>query len=95
MAQQLEAQPQSDNDEEIKYFVNGEEVIHIFQKSPDRKIFKLTVREILTSAGFKPAEDYELSRDADHVTYASLDESVPVENGERFTATFKGMTPAS
>ncbi len=30
MAQQLEAQPQSDNDEEIKYFVNGEEEIASF-----------------------------------------------------------------
>ena len=95
MAQQLEAQPQSDNDEEIKYFVNGEEVIHIFQKPPDRKIFKLTVREILTSAGFTPAEEYELTRDADNHTYESLDDEVPIAHGDRFTATHKGPTPAS
>ena len=86
---------QSENDEEIKYFVNGEEVTHSFHKPPDRKIFELTVREILASAGFTPAEDYELTRDADHHTYVSLDKKVPVENGEKFTATYKGPTPAS
>jgi len=79
----------------IKYFVNGEEVAHTFEKGPDRDRLELTVREILESADFRPAEDYELTRDATNHTYASLDEPVPVEPGERFTATFKGQTPVS
>ena len=82
-------------DEVIKYFVNGEEVTHAFQKAPERKIFKLTMREILESAGFTPAEDFELARDSDHTIYAAPDEEVPVENGDRFTATYKGPTPTS
>ena len=95
MSQQLEVQPQPDNDEEIKYFVNDEEEIASFQKSPDRKVFELTVREILTRAGFTPAEDYELTRDADNHTYPSLEAEVPIKHGDRFTATHKGPTPAS
>ena len=82
-------------DEVIKYFVNGEEVTHAFQKAPERKILKLTMREILESAGFTPAEDFELARDSDHTIYAAPDEEVPVENGDRFTATSKGPTPTS
>ena len=95
MSQQLEVQPQSGGDEEIKYFVNDEEEIVSFQKSPDRKVFELTVREILTRAGFVPAEDYEFTRDADNHTYGSPDDEVPIEQGDRFTATHKGPTPAS
>ena len=81
--------------EEIKYFVNGEEVVHAYEKPPDREVFKLTVREILTSAGFTPPEEYELTSDADNHHYTSLDEEVPVDFGERFTATHKGVTPVS
>ena len=81
--------------EVIKYFVNGEQVEHSFEKGPDRKRLELSVREILESADFRPAEDYELTRDATNHTYASLDEPVPVEHGDRFTATFKGQTPVS
>ena len=40
-------------------------------------------------------EDYELTRDADNHTYTSPDDKVVVENGERFTATYKGATSAS
>ena len=81
--------------EEIKYFVNGEEVVHAYEKPPDREVFKLTVREILTSAGFAPPEEYELTSDADNHLYTSLDEEVPVDFGERFTATHTGVTPVS
>ena len=95
MTQQLEVQPQPDSEEEIKYFVNGEEEIASFQKSPDRQFFTLAVREILNRAGFRPAEDYELTRDADKHTYLSLDEEVPIQHGDRFTVTHKGATPAS
>lgn len=85
----------ADQDEVVKYFVNGEQVEHTFEKPPERKHFELKVREILESAGFSPAEDYQLTRDADGNTYETLDEEIPIENGERFTATFKGQTPVS
>ena len=82
-------------DEEIKYFVNGEEVIHSYQKPPDRKVFTLTVNEVLESAGFKPPDEYELTRDADSHTYASGNDEVQITFGERFTATHKGPTQTS
>ena len=85
----------SESQEVVKFYVNGEEVTHAYVKPPERKRFTLSVREILVSAGFTPAEEYELTRDADHHTYQTLDEEVPIENGDRFTATFKGPTPAS
>ena len=94
MAQQ-EAPAQPGQRETIKYFVNDEQVEHTFEKPPERKRFVLTVREILASADFTPAEDYELTRDADHHTFESPDEEVQLDNGERFTATYKGATPTS
>ena len=81
--------------DEIKYFVNGEEVVHEYQKPPDREVFKLSVGDILTSAGFKPPEDYELTRDSGGEPYTDVDEEIPVDFGERFTATHKGPTPVS
>ena len=95
MTQQLEEQPQAENNEEIKFFVNEEEVVYSYQKPPDRKVFKLTVREILTLAEFTPVEGYNLTRDSDGHKYTSLDDEVPVEHGDKFTATYKGVTPAS
>ena len=95
MTMHAETRSLSTDVEEVKFFVNGEEVVHSFQKPPDRKVFKLTVREILTIAGFTPVEDYELTRDVDSHKFTSLDEKVPVENGELFTATHKGPTLAS
>ena len=83
------------DEEEIKYFVNGEEVVHSYTKPSDRTVFKLTVKEILTSAGFTPPEEYELTRDADNHEYTDLEEEIPIEFGERFTATHKGVTPVS
>ena len=83
------------DDEEIKFFVNGEDVVHTYQKPRDREEFTLSVREILTEAGFTPPEEYGLTRDADNHTFGSLDEEVPVKFGERFTATHTGVTPVS
>ena len=69
------------------YFVNSEE-----QKTAEHK---LAVRSILEDAGFKPAENYDLTRDEGHHTYSDNAEEVPLHEGERFTATFKGPTPVS
>ena len=84
MTQEVVARPDA-GEEVIKYFVNGEEVTHAYQKPPDRERFTLTVHEILASAGFTPVEEYELTRDG----------AQPIEFGERFTATFTGPTPVS
>ena len=81
--------------EVIKYFVNGEQIEHEFEKPPERERFSLTVREILESAGFTPVEEWELTRDQDNHTFESPGDDVTLENGEQFTATFKGPTPAS
>ena len=94
MTQEVVARPGA-GEEVIKYFVNGEEVTHPYQKPPDRERFTLTVRELLASAGFTPVEEYELTRDGAQHPFESSDEAVPVEFGERFTATFKGPTPFS
>lgn len=71
----------------ISYFVNGEP-----QTTDERK---LTVREILTNAGFTPAEDYQLVRDRGHHHFTDPNQEVPIHKGERFTALFKGPTPVS
>ena len=81
--------------EVIKYFVNGVEIEHEFEKPPERKPFSLTVREILESAEFTPVGEWQLTRDEDNHTFESPDEDVTLENGEQFTATFKGVTPVS
>ena len=94
MTQEVVARPGA-GEEVIKYFVNGEEVTHAYQKPPDRERFTLTVHEILASAGFTPVEEYELTRDGAQHSFESLDEAVPIEFGERFTATFTGPTPVS
>ena len=71
----------------VTYFVNGEE-----QETPEHK---LTVAQILELAGFTPTTDYQLVRDEGHHKYASYTEEVPIRDGERFTATFVGVTPTS
>ena len=71
----------------VTYFVNGEPL------ATDKR--ELTVREILTSAGFTPAEEYRLTRDAGQHVYNGPDEVVHLHPGERFTATFLGPTPTS
>ena len=91
----VEAAPTSQFEESLKYYVNGEEIVHEYNKGSDREELKLSVREILTSAGFTPVEDYELTRDSDNQKFESLDAKVAVKFGERFTATHKGDTPVS
>ena len=81
--------------DEIKYFVNGEEVVHEYTKPDDRRPFELSVREILTSAGFTPPTEYELTRDSNGDVYTDPDKKIPVDFGEHFTATHKGPTPVS
>jgi len=71
----------------ITYFVNGE--------AQTTTKDKLTVREILTEAGFTPAEEYRLTRDEGEHVYGDYDEEVPLHERERFTATFLGPTPTS
>lgn len=88
-------QPVGTGDESIKLDVNGEEVVYHFEKSDDRERFKLSVRDILTGAGFTPAEDYYLTRDIDNHRFADLNEEIEVEFGERFTAKHQGQTPVS
>ena len=71
----------------ITYFVNGERLTT--QKD------ELTVREILTAAGFSPIDQYRLTRDrGDHV-YTDYDHEVELHEDERFTATYLGPTPTS
>jgi uncharacterized protein YabE (DUF348 family) len=71
----------------VTYFVNGEEQTTTSDK--------LTVQEILTNAGFTPAEEYRLTRDEGSHVYHDYDEEVPLHEGERFTVTFLGPTPTS
>jgi hypothetical protein len=70
-----------------EYFVNGER-----QVTDDHA---LTVRTILSSAGFRPPEQYRLIRDAGNKAFTNLDESVEIHKDERFTALFEGPTPTS
>lgn len=70
----------------IHYSVNGEQ-----QQTTERK---LTGHEILTTAGFTPAEDYRLTRN-DGGKEIGLDNQEPIHEGEAFTATFRGVTPVS
>lgn len=71
----------------ITYYANGES----FHTSKH----KLTPRTILETALLKPAEDYRLLRDEGNKELTNLDEEIPVHEGERFTALFKGPTQTS
>ena len=95
MAAEPEVRSESDSIEELKFFVNEEEIVYEYQKSPDRRGYVLTVEQILTSAGFVPVENFELTRDSDGQTFNSPEDEVAIELGERFTATFKSQTPVS
>jgi hypothetical protein len=75
------------NSKVIHYSVNGEP-----QETVDHK---LTVTQILTNAGFTPPGDYELTRDAGNQVFNDVNEEVPIHEGEKFTATFRGPTPTS
>lgn len=71
----------------LTYFVNGER-----QTTHEDD---LTVRQILTAAGFTPIEQYRLTRDkGDHV-FTDYDHKVELHEDERFTATYVGPTPTS
>lgn len=74
-------------DKLIHYSVNGEG-----QSTTERK---LTVRRILESAGFAPADQYELTRDKGNHKFKSLEEEESIHEAERYTATFRGPTPVS
>lgn len=71
----------------IRYFVNG-----AVQITDDHK---LTPREILSKAGFSPAEDYRLIRDDGNKVLDDLDKEEPIHKDERFTVLFNGPTPVS
>lgn len=71
----------------ITYYVNGE----LF-KTPEKE---LTVKTILEDAGFKPCTDYNLLRVAGNQTYSDYDVKIAINDGESFTAVFKGQTQVS
>jgi hypothetical protein len=79
--------PTTDPARDTVYFVNGER-----QKTAGDE---LSVSDILTRAGFEPADQYELIRDHPHHVFANLDEVVKLHQDERFTAIFHGPTPTS
>ncbi len=69
------------------YFVNAEE------QRTERT--ELKVKAILEDAGFTPFSDYRLTRDEGNHAYDDYDHEVQLHEGERFTATFIGVTPTS
>jgi hypothetical protein len=69
------------------YFVNSE--------AQTTTAHMLKVRVVLENAGFKPAENYDLTRDEGHHTYTNYEEEIPIHEHERFTATYQGPTPVS
>lgn len=71
----------------ITYFVSD-----AAQTTEERK---LTVRTILTNAGFTPAENYRLVREDGNKTLTDLDRKESIREGERFSALFNGPTPVS
>lgn len=76
-----------DMDNTTDYYVNGEK-----QQTAEHK---LTVAQILDNAGFKPPEQYTLTRDDGNHAYKDYSEEVPIHKDERFTALFIGVTPTS
>lgn len=80
------SEPNHRRDKALDYEVNGEP-----QTTTEHK---LTGRQILEWAGFTPAEDYTLTRHDGHKVIP-LDDEVPIRDGERFTAKFRGPTPTS
>ena len=95
MAIEPEVLSLSDSTEELKFFVNEEEVVYEYQKSPDHRGYVLTVEQILTSAGFVPIDGFDLTRDSDGKTFDSPQDEVALEFGEHFTAKYKGPTAVS
>lgn len=93
LPQEIQVEP--GNEEKIKFFVNDEEVVYSYQKPSGRESLELTVQEILKIAGFDSPEGWVLTRDSNNRTYESSTDKVKIEPGESFTATYKGVTPAS
>ena len=57
---------------------------------------ELSVRNILETAGFKPADEYTLkSENPKHDFESNYDEQVKVHENQRFDALHKGPTPTS
>ena len=86
----LEVLPVADQEQQhkmITYFVNGERLTTHKEE--------LTVREILSDAGFTPVEQYRLTRDRGDHAYTDYDRKVELHEDERFTATYLGPTPTS
>jgi hypothetical protein len=75
-----------DRDKITHYSVNAE--------PQETRKHKLTGREILDNAGFKPAEDHILTRNKGHKEIG-LDDEESISEGEAFTAKFRGITPVS
>jgi len=73
-------------DKVVHYSVNGE--------PQETRKHKLSGREILENAGFKPGEDYILTRNKGHKEIG-FDDEEPIAEGEAFTAKFRGPTPTS
>jgi len=71
----------------ITYAVNGEPLTTTEHN--------LSVHALLTAAGFTPVEDYRLTRDRGNHVYDDYDQEIPLQDGEKFTATFLGVTPTS
>jgi hypothetical protein len=71
----------------LTYFVNGE---RLTTHEGD-----LTVRQILTAAGFTPVEQYRLTRDKGDLVFTDYGHKVELHEDERFTATYVGPTPTS
>lgn len=88
MARSQAASPEASGPDKIIHYSVSAEPQETTQK-------KLTVRAILENAGFKPAEDYELTRNNGNKKLADLDALEPIHEGEKFTAKFLGPTSTS
>lgn len=88
MAPSQAASPEAPGHDKIIHYSVSAEPQETTQK-------KLTVRTILENAGFKPAEDYELTRNDGNKKLADPDALEPIHEGEKFTAKFLGPTPTS
>jgi hypothetical protein len=84
--QKVHSGPVPGHDKVIHYTVNAE--------PQETEEHKLTGREILENAGFKPAEDHILTRNKGHKEIGP-DDKWPISEGEAFTAKFRGITPTS
>jgi uncharacterized small protein (DUF1192 family) len=73
--------------ETITYVVNGEPLTTTEQK--------LSVRAMITTAGYTPVENYRLASASNNYVYDDYDQKILLRNGENFTVTFLGNTPVA